>query len=139
MKKFLFTVLTVLFSLSAFAQDELVQWSHKVEKVSKDEVKVVFTGRIARGYHTYTLFDETSATEIMDAEVKGGELKDDVYAISKAVKVGNDYFYEGVISIAQNIKLTARKGTYSGTIYCNVCNEGTCKSEYYDFEIPLSR
>lgn len=129
----------MLLGISAFAQEELVQWTYKVEKVSKDEVKVVFTGRIAKGYHTYTLFDESSATEIMDAEVKGGELKDDVYAISKAVKVGNDYFYENIISIAQNIRLTAKKGTYSGTIYCNVCNEGTCKSEYYDFEIEIKK
>ena len=43
---------------------------------------MVFTGKIAAGYHTYTLTDEFSATEIMDAAVTGGELIGKPYEIS---------------------------------------------------------
>ena len=64
----------VLFSVAAFAQltpSQLVTWTPNIENIDGDLYRVVFTGKVAQGYHTYTLTDEFSATEIMDAAVEG--------------------------------------------------------------------
>ena len=62
----------ILVCAAAFAQGQLVTWSSHVEKAEGDVYKVIFTGKVADGYHTYTLTDEFSATEVMDAAVAGG-------------------------------------------------------------------
>ena len=74
MKRFISILSTLLISAVAFAQGQLVTWSSHVEKADGDVYKVIFTGKIADGYHTYTLTDEFSATEFMDPAITGGEL-----------------------------------------------------------------
>ena len=50
---------TLLMGVAAFAQignDVLVKWTSHIEKADGDnEYRVIFTGKIAEGYHTYTL------------------------------------------------------------------------------------
>ena len=76
----------ILVCAAAFAQGQLVTWSSHVEKAEGDVYKVIFTGMVADGYHTYTLTDEFSATEVMDAAVEGGELVGGPYEISTPVE-----------------------------------------------------
>ncbi len=143
MKRILTLVAAVLVSTVAFAQTQLVSWSSHVEKASADEYKVIFTGKIASGYHTYTLTDEFSATEIMDVEVTGGELVGKPYEISTPVEEKDEFgemakhYYDEII-IAQNVKLSAAEGSFKGTIFSNACTGGACKAEYYDFDVKLS-
>ena len=82
MKKFMTMLAAILMSAAAFAQGQLVTWSSHVEKSEGDVYKVIFTGKVAEGYHTYTLTDEFSATEIMDVAVEGGEPVGGPYEIS---------------------------------------------------------
>ena len=73
MKKLLTVLAAVLLSVAAFAQltpSQLVTWTPSVENVDGDLYRVVFTGKVAQGYHTYTLADEFSATEIMDPALR---------------------------------------------------------------------
>jgi hypothetical protein len=79
---------------AAFAQltpSQLVTWTPSVENLEGDVYRVVFTGKIAQGYHTYTLTDEFSATEIMDAEIQGGELIGDPYELSTPVEETDEF------------------------------------------------
>ena len=80
----------LLFCVAATAQiapEKLVTWSTHIEKTDVENVyKVIFTGKIAEGYHTYTLTDEFSATEIMDAEVTGGALEGKPYRGTRRVR-----------------------------------------------------
>ena len=46
MKKFISIIACCILSLSAFAQDAYVAWSHKVEKVENDLYKVIFSAKI---------------------------------------------------------------------------------------------
>ena len=137
------TLLTLLFiSIAAIAQNQLVTWSSHVEKAEDGICKVVFTGKIAEGYHTYTLTDEFSATEIMDAEVTGGELEGAPYEISVPTEETDEFgdpakHYYNEIIIAQNVKVAAENAVYKGTIFTNSCTGGACKAEYYDFEVKL--
>ena len=127
---------------AAFAQGQLVTWSSHVEKAEDGTYRVIFTGKIAEGYHTYTLTDEFSATEIMDAEIQGGELIGDPYEISTPVEETDEFgdparHYYNEIIIAQNVKADAAKAVYTGTIFTNACTGGACKAEYYDFNVKV--
>ena len=142
MKRFL-TILTTLFiSVAAFAQGQLVTWSSHVEKAEGDICKVIFTGKIADGYHTYTLTDEFSATEIMDAAVEGGELVGGPYEISVPTEETDEFgdpakhYYKEIV-IAQDIKVNGENTRYTGTIFTNSCTGGACKAEYYDFDVKV--
>ena len=132
----------VLVCAAAFAQGQLVTWSSHVEKAEGDVYKVIFTGKIADGYHTYTLADEFSATEIMDAAVEGGELVGTPYEISTPTEEIDEFgdpakHYYNEIIIAQDVRVASGNATYSGTIFTNACTGGACKAEYYDFNVKV--
>ena len=132
----------ILVSAAAFAQSQLVTWSSHVEKSEGDIYKVIFTGKVADGYHTYTLTDEFSATEIMDATVEGGELVGGPYEISTPTEETDEFgdpakHYYNEIIIAQDVKVTGSNAKYTGTIFTNACTGGACKAEYYDFDVKI--
>ena len=145
MKRFIVMIAAALIGLAAFAQNDaqLITWSHHTELEGDNVYRVIFTGKIAPGYHTYTLTDEFSATEFMDVEVKGGELVGGPYEISTPKEETDEFgepakHYYNEIIIAQKVKLTEAEATYSGTIFSNSCTGGACKAEYYDFEIKVN-
>ena len=133
-------------SVASFAQttpQQLVTWTSHIEATENADVyRIVFTGEIAKGYHTYTLTDEFSATEIMDITVSGGELVGKPYEINSPKEELDEFgdmakhFYNEII-IAQNVKLTSAEATFSGTIFTNSCTGGACKAEYYDFNVTI--
>ena len=137
---------TLVFCVAAFAQgapQQLVTWSSHIEKADAENVyRVIFTGKIEEGYHTYTLTDEFSATEFMDVEVTGGELVGGPYEISTPTEELDEFgdmakHYYNEIIVAQDVKLTEATGKLAGTLFTNTCNHGTCKAEYYDFEVSV--
>ena len=137
---------TLLMGVAAFAQignDVLVKWTSHIEKADGDnEYRVIFTGKIAEGYHTYTLTDEFSATEFMDVETTDCELTGAPYEISVPKEVTDEYgdaakhYYDEIV-IAQNITVTGPAPVFKGSIYTNACTGGACKAEYYDFEVAI--
>lgn len=143
MKRILTIIAAVLIGTVAFAQEQLITWSSHVEKADGETYTVVFTGSIAPGYHTYTLTDEFSATEILDAIVTGGELSGEPYEVGTPVEETDEFgdpakhYYDEII-IAQDIKLTSGSAVYAGTIFSNSCTGGACKAEYYDFNVTVS-
>ena len=142
MRKFITVLAASLLSLAAFAQGQLVTWSSHVEKGDGDLYTVVFTGKVASGYHTYTLTDEFSATEVLDLAVQGGELSGEPYELSTPVEETDEFgdlvkhYYDEIV-IAQDVKVTSGSATISGTIFTNACTGGACKAEYYDFEVQV--
>ena len=145
--KRLMTILAAVFACAAsFAQiapTQLVTWSSHIEKTDTEDVyRVIFTGKIAEGYHTYTLTDEFSATEFMDLSVEGGEITGSPYEISTPTEEIDEFgdpakHYYNEIIIAQNIKVSSDKAIFSGSIFSNACTGGACKAEYYDFNITV--
>lgn len=139
MKRFVLSIVAALCTIAALAQTPTVKWSYAVEKATEDSFRVLFTANIARGFHSYSTKDEYSPTEILDAEVKGGELAGTLQEIGTPKDIDGSLAYEGSMQIAQNIRLTSDTAVYSGTIFSNACNVGNCKPEYYDFEITITK
>ena len=133
----------LVISAAAFAQGQLVTWTSHVEHADGDTYKVVFTGKIASGYHTYTLADEFSATEFLDVAVNGGELSGAPYELSSPKEEIDEYgdkalhYYDEIV-IAQDVKVTDSPTVFKGTIFTNSCTGGACKAEYYDFEVEVA-
>ena len=136
----------LLVSAAAFAQlapSQLVTWTSHLEVSDEADVyRVIFTGKIAEGYHTYTLTDEFSATQFMDLELTGCELVGEPYEISTPVEETDEFgdpakHYYNEIIIAQNVKVTGSEASISGTIFTNACTGGACKAEYYDFNVKI--
>ena len=145
--KRIFTFLAALVvSAAAFAQftsQQLVTWTSHIEATEEADIyRVIFTGKIAEGYHTYTLTDEFSATEFMEVSVSDCELVGKPYEISTPKEVIDEFgdkarhYYDEII-IAQNIKITGKSPVISGTIFTNTCNTGACTPGYYDFTINI--
>ena len=143
MRKFITVLAASLLSLAAFAQGQLVTWSSHVESGEGNKTTIVFTGKIAEGYHTYTLTDEFSATEFQDLAIEGGEFVGEPYELSTPVEETDEFgdparHYYNEIVIAQDVKVTAGKAVVTGTIFTNACTGGACKAEYYDFEVTTA-
>ena len=143
MRKFITVLAASLLSLAAFAQGQLVTWSSHVEAGEGNKTTIVFTGKIAEGYHTYTLTDEFSATEFQDLAIEGGEFVGEPYELSTPVEETDEFgdparHYYNEIVIAQDVKVTAGKAVVTGTIFTNACTGGACKAEYYDFEVTAA-
>ena len=143
MRKFITVLAASLLSLAAFAQGQLVTWSSHVESGEGNKATIVFTGKIAEGYHTYTLTDEFSATEFQDLAIEGGEFVGEPYELSTPVEETDEFgdparHYYNEIVIAQDVKVTAGKAVVTGTIFTNACTGGACKAEYYDFEVTAA-
>lgn len=136
----------LVMSAAAFAQSaskQLTQWSTHLETTEHpDTYKVVFTGKIEDGYHTYTITDEFSATEFIELEASGCELVGTPYELSVPKDVVDEFgekakHYYGEIVIAQNVKVTGPDAFIKGTLFCNTCNEGACSPGYYDFNVRI--
>ena len=143
MRRFITVLAASLLSLAAFAQGQLVTWSSHVEAGEGNKTTIVFTGKIAEGYHTYTLTDEFSATEFQDLAIEGGEFVGEPYELSTPVEETDEFgdparhYYDEIV-IAQDVKITAGKAVVTGTIFTNACTGGACKAEYYDFEVTAA-
>ena len=142
MKRIITAVAAGLISAAAFAQS-LVTWSAHVESTAEENIcKVVFTGKIADGYHTYTLTDEFSATTISDVAVEGGQLVGEPYELSTPTEELDEFgekakhYYKEIV-IAQDVRLESATAKVTGTIFTNACTGGACQSEYYDFEVTV--
>ena len=144
LRKLMF-VAALLVSVATYAQpganSKALTWTTSVQPKG-DVLQVVFTGKIASGYHTYTINDEYSATALTDVEYSGCKPSGSLYMVNKPVQEKDEtgemaeHFYDEII-IAQNITMTDATGYFKGSIFANACTAGTCKSEYFDFNISL--
>ena len=114
---FLVTLLTSATTFAQFAPKQLVTWSSHVERAEGAVCKVIFTGKIAEGYHTYTLTDELSATEIMDVKSVDCKPVGKPYELSTPKEETDEFgdlskHYYNEIIIAQNLKITGEKPVF---------------------------
>lgn len=147
-KKLAFIATLLLSSVAISAQGlgasdaKIVNWTESVEDTGDGIVKVTWSGTVAEGYHTYTLTDEFSATEMMDVVLTSCEAVGDLYQVSTPVEEKDEFgdncllFYNEIV-LAQEFRVTGSNPSVKGTIFTNACTGGACKAEYHDFKVSL--
>ena len=138
MKRFILMVAALVTSAAAFAQlgpSQVVTWTTNVEATEEADVyKVVFDGKVAEGYHTYTLTDEFCPTEILDA-VASDCIE---FNITEGTTEENSYVDAWTYAIphlklgAWNAILTVSSNAYGATGVSG-SSSSSSSSSYYDY------
>lgn len=125
----------VSFAQPGFGDD--ISWKTKVNAKGDGIYQVEFTGKIAPGGHTYSLTDKSAATRFSDLKVTGGELVGNPYELGQPKTDAEGSKYYGRIVLAQDVKLSEKTATLTGTIFSNVCIGKSCHSNYNDFSVKI--
>ena len=123
-----------------FGQQPLntVTWTVSAEKTGTDTQRIVFTGKIADGWHTYDLKSELYPTAVEFDEAVGYSAVGDMYEISESTDYDGDPVFFKEIVIAQDIKVDGASATVSGEVTWMSCTETQCASpEYWKFSINV--
>ena len=131
----LFILFTLLFSLTAMAQQNPVHFSVQQKQVSPTEVEVIFTAKIDQGWHVYSTNlpadGPTSAslhvdkaegvTPVGKLTTRGKELN--VYDKTFEMKLR---YFENSVGFVQRYKITAKTYTIKGYLEYGACNDEMC-------------
>ena len=131
----LFILFTLLFSLTAMAQQNPVHFSVQQKQVSPTELEVVFTAKIDQGWHVYSTNlpadGPTSAslhvdkaeglTPVGKLTTRGKELN--VYDKTFEMKLR---YFENSVGFVQRYKITAKTYSIKGYLEYGACNDEMC-------------
>ena len=131
----LLILFTLLFSLTAMAQQNPVHFSVQQKQVSPTEVEVVFSAKIDQGWHVYSTNlpadGPTSATLHVDKlegvipvgklTARGKELN--VYDKTFEMKLR---YFENSVGFVQRYKITAKTYSIKGYLEYGACNDEMC-------------
>ena len=131
----LFILFTLLFSLTAMAQQNPVHFYVQQKQVSPTEVEVIFTAKIDQGWHVYSTNlpadGPTSAslhvdkaeglTPVGKLTTRGKELN--VYDKTFEMKLR---YFENSVGFVQRYKITAKTYSIKGYLEYGACNDEMC-------------
>ncbi len=131
----LFILFTLLFSLTAMAQQNPVHFSVQQKQVLPTEVEVIFTAKIDQGWHVYSTNlpadGPTSAslhvdkaegvTPVGKLTTRGKELN--VYDKTFEMKLR---YFENSVGFVQRYKITAKTYSIKGYLEYGACNDEMC-------------
>lgn len=117
-----------------------VTWKVTGEHISADTCRILFTGKISEGWHTYGTGSSLYPTDVIFGENPSGyELSGDLHELSAPEDYeGEPVFFEEIV-LAQDVVLTVGTADVSGEITWMACTETQCASpEYHKFDVRLS-
>ncbi len=137
-------IFAALISLSVFGQgmsvapEKTIDWSVTTENTGSDTYRLVFTGKIVDGWHVYDLKNEYNPTGVEFTSLESVSLKESLYEISESSDYGGDMVFFNEIVLGQDVVLTGKGGTVSGTISWTCCSETICAApEYFNFSVQI--
>ena len=142
MRRILSILAAVLcFSAAVFAQapEQTVTWAGSVSALQDSLLEVRFTGAILEGWHTYSLRDEYSATEITFEAPDGYTLEGGLQEIGTPRQTASgELVFERRIVLSQQVRPLSGDAVLKGTISWNSCNDTMCAApESWSFQLPL--
>ncbi len=119
--------------------DSTIDWKISSEHVKGDVYKIVFSGKIADGWHTYDVKSELYPTAVEFEEPSGYSLDGEMYELTTPTIWEDEKVFFKEIVVAQNIKMTADEAVaVKGTLTWMSCTDTQCASpEFKDFKIEL--
>ena len=137
MKRVLLFVAAVFASLLCSAQVQTINWSYKVTMTGEGTARVIFTGRIQEGFHTYSITADNSRTEIMEVKTRGCSLSGALREEGNFTEEGGKLVCYDEIRLMQDIRLSGKSAEYSGCIASFVCAGQMCKPESWNFNVKI--
>lgn len=136
MKKTFFSTLLLLLAVVVQAQiHEPVKFKTELKTLSADEVEVIFTGTIDKGWHVYSTdlgdggpISATFNTEKLSGATLVGKLKPvgkEVSAFDKLFEMKVRYF-ANIAQFVQKLKLTGGAYEIDGYLEYGACNDENC-------------
>jgi thiol:disulfide interchange protein DsbD len=134
LKSLALTMMLALFTMAAFAQNP-VSFSVQQKQVSPTELEVIFTGKIAPGWHVYStgLPDDGPISATLTTEKKEGvEPVGGLKAQGKEISQFDNLFgmklryFENNVTFVQKYKITGKTYNVSGYLEYGACNDQNC-------------
>ena len=131
----LFILFTLLFSLTAMAQQNPVHFSVQQKQVSPTEVEVVFTAKIDQGWHVYSTNLPADGPTSASLHVDKAEGVTPVGKLTPRGKELNVYdktfemklrYFENSVGFVQRYKITAKTYSIKGYLEYGACNDEMC-------------
>ena len=131
----LFILFTLLFSLTAMAQQNPVHFSVQQKQVSPTEVEVIFTAKIDQGWHVYSTnlpADGPTSASLHVDKAEGVTPVGKLTARGKELNVYDKTFemklryFENSVGFVQRYKITAKTYTIKGYLEYGACNDEMC-------------
>ena len=131
----LFILFTLLFSLTAMAQQNPVHFSVQQKQVSPTEVEVIFTAKIDQGWHVYSTNLPADGPTSASLHVDKSEGVTPVGKLTPRGKELNVYdktfemklrYFENSVGFVQRYKITAKTYSIKGYLEYGACNDEMC-------------
>ena len=131
----LFILFTLLFSLTAMAQQNPVHFSVQQKQVSPTEVEVIFTAKIDQGWHVYSTNLPADGPTSASLHVDKAEGVTPVGKLTPRGKELNVYdktfemklrYFENSVGFVQRYKVTAKTYSIKGYLEYGACNDEMC-------------
>lgn len=131
----LFILFTLLFSLTAMAQQNPVHFSVQQKQVSPTEVEVIFTAKIDQGWHVYSTNLPADGPTSASLHVDKAEGVTPVGKLTPRGKELNVYdktfemklrYFENSVGFVLRYKITAKTYSIKGYLEYGACNDEMC-------------
>lgn len=143
MKRFIFAAFAAIFSgiiASAQIPANIIDWKYEVVKIDNESYELILIGKIADGWHTYSLEHEFSAPKLNIENSNGYSLLGKPYEVSASVEHDGEKVFYKEIKLGQKIKLNIAKATVKGSVNWMACSGESCSTpEDWDFSFELNK
>lgn len=119
--------------------ENTVSWKITQEHLENDLYRILFKGKIADGWHTYSLESNMYPTDVEFEAAEGYSFEGGLYELSTPTVLDGDKVFFKEISIAQNIRVTGNNVSVKGTLTWMGCTDTQCSTPAYkDFSVNIS-
>ena len=139
MKRLLAFTGALLLCATGFSQTTTVTWKTDVQQKNDTLYTIVFTGRIADGYHTYgTVTEMGYPAGIEFAEGSGHTAIGSLYDLGTKEDYEGEMVYFNEIRLGQDIAAKGQDVKVAGELNWQSCNEDYCNMpEYWKFNVDI--
>ena len=132
-----------LTSVSLYAQtmvsapDKTIEWSISQENIN-GKTAIVFTGKIAEGWHTYDTDSEMYPCAVEFSSLEGCSPAGELYAITESTDYEGEAVFYDEVKFAIEMNVESSDASASGEITWMCCTDYSCAApEFLTFEMDL--
>ena len=119
------------------APEKTIEWTISQEN-HKGKTSIVFTGKIAEGWHTYDTDSEMYPCAVEFSELEGCTPVGGLYALTESTDYEGEAVFFDEVKFAIDMEVTSPDAVAKGELTWMCCTDITCAApEFLAFEMPL--